>query len=236
MSSIDPISKTDDLVFRCGTDLPCFNLCCRGLNQTITGYDILKISRFKNITTQKFLVAYSFSYTGKQTGMPVVSLFEQPEKDNSCIFLDDSGCSVYKARPLACRLYPAARGISKDKRTGKLKEHFAIISEDHCEGFGLGSSMTIAQWIEDQGAQDYIEANDLFMQLVLDLGEKGIKPDKDQKELILTGCYNLDLFLEQIISGSIDNTGMPDLEELKNNELLLFKTGVQWTRDQLLKT
>lgn len=235
MSSIDPISKTDDLLFNCNNELSCFNMCCHNLNQTLTGFDILKLARTKNISTKEFIKRFAFTYTGKQTGIPVVSLFQQPDNDNACIFLEKSGCSTYDARPLSCRLYPVARGISIDRRTDKTIEHFAIISEDHCKGFGIGNMMTIKDWLKDQDANDYIDANDFFMSLILDLGKNGIKPDKEQKDIIILGCYNSDLFLEKLISGEIKTKNSPNTEDLKNNDILLFKEGVRWTREQLIR-
>ncbi|MCB9480822.1 MAG: YkgJ family cysteine cluster protein [Desulfobacteraceae bacterium] len=231
MSSIDPISKNDDILFECKPDSLCGNLCCCGINQTLTGYDILKLSRLKNLTTDKFLKRYTFSYTGKQTKIPVVSLFEQPDKNNACIFLDSS-CTVYDARPLSCRLYPVARGISKDKRTGKLIEHFAVINEDQCTGFGKGNYMSVSEWILDQKASDYIEANDFFMNLILDISSKNTVLDKSMKDIFIKGCYNLDLLLEDI--RNLQTSIKTDIKELENNPLLLFKTGVEWTRSQIL--
>jgi len=235
MSSIDPISKTDDLFFGCTPDSNCGNLCCCGINQNLTGYDILRLSRFKNISTETFLKRYTFSYTGKQTHIPVVSLFEQPDKENACIFLD-SLCTVYDARPLSCRLYPVARGVSKDKRTGRIIEHFAVINEEQCTGFGKGKIMPVSDWLKDQNAEDYIQANDFFMNFVLDYTSKGLKTDKSQRELFIKGCYNLDLFLEELKSGKITPAQPVKINELEENPLMLFKTGVTWTRNQLIIT
>jgi len=234
MPSIDPISKTDDIIFECVPDSNCGNLCCCGINQALTGYDILRLSRFKNISTGAFLKKYTFSYTGKQTHIPVVSLFEQPDKENACIFLDNS-CTVYDARPLSCRLYPVARGVSKDKKTGRIIEHFAVINEEQCTGFGRGKTMAISDWLKDQNSEDYIEANDFFMDFVLDFTSKGLKPDKNQKEIFIKGCYNPDLFLEELKADKITPVQPVNISELEENPLMLFKTGVAWTRNQLIK-
>ncbi|MDY0131074.1 MAG: YkgJ family cysteine cluster protein [Desulforegulaceae bacterium] len=234
MPSIDPISKTDDIFFGCAPDSNCGNLCCCEINQSLTGYDILMLSRFKKISTDSFLKRYTFTYTGKQTHIPVVSLFEQPDKNNACIFLEDS-CTVYDARPISCRLYPVARGISKDKKTGKIKEHFAIINEDQCTGFGKGKTMSISEWLKDQNTNDYIEANDFFMDFVLDYMPKDLKLDKNQREIFIKGCYNSDLFLEDLKTGKISYSEPVNADELENNPLKLFKTGIKWTREQLIK-
>lgn len=234
MASIDPISKNDDIVFKCTKDIPCFNKCCHGLNQTLTGFDILKMARQKQMPTYSFLKHYTFSYTGKQTGVPVVNLFEQPDKENACIFLAEEGCGVYEARPLSCRLYPVARGVSIDAKNHKIREHYAVINEDHCEGFGKGFTMTVLEWIKDQEANEYIEANDHFMELLIEISKNGIKPDKTQKDIILLGCYNSDLFLEKLEAGELSMTNTPDIAELKQNDLLLFKTGVEWAKQQIL--
>jgi hypothetical protein len=233
MPSIDPISKTDDMLFGCTPDSNCGNLCCCGINQTLTGYDILMLSRFKDMTTEKFLKRYTFTYTGKQTHIPVISLFEQPDMDNACILLDKK-CTVYEARPLSCRLYPVARGVSKDKRSGRLIEHYAVINEEQCTGFGKGSPMPVSDWLEDQNAGSYIEASDFFMNFILDYTSKGLKPDKNARELFIKGCYNLDIFLEELKTGKIILSQPADIKLLEENPLMLFKTGVTWTRSQLL--
>lgn len=234
-SYIDPIGKKDNLLFKCDSSLACFNSCCHNLNQTITGFDILNLSRAKNITTDKFIRQYSFLYTGKQTGFPVASLFQQPDKDNACIFLEESGCSVYRARPLSCRLYPAARGISIDKKTKNINEHFAIINEDHCKGFGHGSKMTIEDWLRDQETDVHIQANDILMSLVLKINSGSIEIDKEKRKIIELGCYNLDEFLAKLLNNEIRLDNEINLDELKTNNLLLFKTGIKWTEKQLLE-
>ena len=35
-----PLARDDQFQFACGPEVPCFNACCRDLNQFLTPYDL----------------------------------------------------------------------------------------------------------------------------------------------------------------------------------------------------
>ena len=57
--------------------------------------------------------------------------------------------------------YPVARALQRSRRDGRLSEHFALIRESHCRGFGQGPTMTVHQWIAGQGAREGLDAESL---------------------------------------------------------------------------
>lgn len=97
--------------FRCIA--PECNLCCSG--KAGEGYvwvtaddmeNMAKILDMKfDVFTRKYIRQINWSF----------SLIEKP--NNDCIFLTDTGCSVYEARPGQCRTYPFWAENMKSKKT-----------------------------------------------------------------------------------------------------------------------
>ena len=73
------------------------------------------------------------------------------EKENyDCIFLSDTGCKVYDARPLQCRTYPFWKGIadSPESWKGEMKS---------CPGIGKGrcySTKEVKEIMESNGKSE----------------------------------------------------------------------------------
>ena len=119
--TVAPLEKYQTFCFTCSPEVTCYNACCRNLNQVLTPYDVLCLRQFLNMSSSDFLSRYTEASTGPATGLPVVSLRFSDADDLACPFVTDAGCRVYPARPASCRTYPLARGISRDRKTGRLR-------------------------------------------------------------------------------------------------------------------
>src|SRR5262249_41948118 len=85
-----------------------------------------------------------------------IALAQTP--DGACVFLGPDGCTVHPDRPLVCRLYPLGRHLSWDG-----SERFSHL-EPHPRSAGrLTGQGTIAEYLEDQGAEPFIQAADESM-------------------------------------------------------------------------
>lgn len=161
-----PLEPEETFQFACHGKVPCFNHCCRDLNQALTPYDVLCLKNYLNVTSRQFIQTYASVYTGPSTGLPVVSLRFGDDEEKRCPFVTPGGCSVYAARPASCRIYPLARALKRDRSDGRISEHFAVVREPHCRGFEQPETQTVRQWIEGQHLETYLAMNDALMELI----------------------------------------------------------------------
>lgn len=201
-----PIGLDEAFEFACHKDVPCFNHCCRDLNQALTPYDVLRLKKYLKISSQEFIQRYAVIYSGPSTGLPVVSLRFEADGEKECPFVTPDGCRVYEARPASCRIYPLARAIQKSRVDGTVSEHFAVLKEPHCRGFEQKGRQTVRQWIEDQGLDVYHRMNDALMEIIalknqFRPGELSI----EDQQMVRMAFYDLETLKERAMSGKLPN-------------------------------
>ena len=232
-----PISIDDTFKFSCSAEVPCFNECCRDLNQFLTPYDILCLKKHLGMTSGAFLERYTTQHTGPETGLPVIALKPDDALNLKCPFVTESGCSVYNARPASCRMYPLARAVSRSRKTGKVTEHFALIKEPHCRGFEQETTQTVRQWIENQKIAVYNEMNDLLMEIISMKNHTIPGPlDMKSSHSFYIALYDLDRFRPHIFEkGLLDDFHLDSdiLEAVKKDDVELLKIGHRWIKQML---
>ena len=226
---IRPIAADENFRFECTKNVPCFNACCRNLNQFLTPYDILQLKNHLGISSGRFLERYTVQNIGPETGLPVICLKPLPGNDLQCPFVTPDGCSVYSSRPSSCRIYPVARAISRNRETGKVSEHFALINEDHCCGFEQNKIQTVKEWMCNQDVIACNQVNDLFLE-VISLKARLLPGPLDlrSKHLFHIALYDIDAFKKQTFEdGLADDMHLKEslLNELKRDEIELLKFG-----------
>ncbi|GBC59216.1 Fe-S oxidoreductase [Desulfonema ishimotonii] len=235
-----PIDMDESFEFSCGPDVPCFNECCRDLNQFLTPYDILRLKNHLGMRAEAFLDRYTTQHTGPETGLPVVVLRQNPDADFKCPFVAPEGCRVYEARPASCRTYPLARLASRSRETGQISEYYALMKEPHCQGFGQQKTQTVREWIRSQGIEIYNEMNDRFMEIIAMKNKQHPGPlDIKERHIFHLGCYDLDNFRSQVFEKGLPArvNVLPELaEQAKTDDLPLLKIGYQWVQDALFGT
>ncbi|TYT76315.1 YkgJ family cysteine cluster protein [Desulfobotulus mexicanus] len=237
--SLQPIAPDQLLCFDCHAGQPCFNQCCRDISQFLYPYDILRLKKNLNIKTSDFLASYCTIHDGESSGLPVVSLKLDESNQHACPFLGENGCCVYEDRPAACRIFPLARGLVRDRATGSLQAHYARIPDPVCKGFESKKNNTLKEWIASQEMEIYDRMNDAMMPLISlknRLMPGALQPE--QRHIFILGCYNLDDFRKAVYeSGELQGifphqrlTGAENSEE----ELLLL--AMDWVRHRLFGT
>jgi Fe-S-cluster containining protein len=231
---ITPISLQESFHFSCSPDVPCFNECCRDLNQFLTPYDILRLKNHLGLSSGKFLRNYTSQHTGPESGLPIITLKPTDPHKLTCPFVTDTGCRVYENRPSSCRTYPLMRAVSHSRSTGEMTAQFMVLRESHCLGFEEGKTRTPRQWIEEQGLAVYNENNDKLMQII-SLKNRLIQGPLDLKSshLFNTALYDLDNFRLKIQnSGLMDNFHVDSriMDAALKNDVALLDLGMEWIK------
>ncbi len=231
-----PVGLDDPMGFECASENPCFNECCRDLNQALTPYDILRLKKALDISSQDFLREFTSRHSGPDSGLPIITFKPNPGTGHACPFVKEEGCSVYDDRPASCRMYPLARAIARSRETGEIAEFFALIEEEHCQGFGRGDK-TVAQWLAGQDVDLHNHNNDKLMELI-SLKNK-ILPGRlegAQSDLFYLALYDLDEFRDQIKNhGRLDGFELPAevMEQLLAKDEVLLDFGIAWVKNML---
>jgi Fe-S-cluster containining protein len=235
--NLTPISLDDPFRYECSETVPCFNECCRDLNQFLSPYDILRLKSHLGMSANDFLAQYCSQHTGPESGLPIITLKPKEAPQLTCPFVTPAGCRVYPDRPSSCRTYPLVRAISKSRETGKISEHFMVIKEPHCLGFHEKKEQTVRQWIEHQGITVYNEFNDMLMEII-SLKNRLIPGPLDIKSRYIfhLALYDLDNFRSQIFVNDLLNDFDVDqklLEDAKTSDVALLMLGLTWVKREV---
>lgn len=231
-----PVSLNDTVHFGCHPGVSCFNACCHDVSQFLYPYDILRLKTRLKMDAASFLDRHCLIHEGPETGLPIVSFKLDASRDWACPFVGETGCSVYEDRPASCRMYPLARGLVRDRATGAITEHFALIREPHCMGFGSTGERTVAQWLESQEVALYNEMNDKMMEII-SLKNRALPGplQPKEKQIFVTGCYDLDGFRESVLATDALRAIFPEdrLEKAAKDDTLLLALALDWVRHSL---
>lgn len=232
------LSGDTTLQFRCHPKIACFNACCKNIDISLTPYDILRLRRRLGISSDDFLARYTVPYEMEKDGLVGIKL-RPVDKGTACRFMIEEGCSVYTDRPTACRYYPLA--LLSLRRQDEYTDHnaYALVQEDHCLGHHESRSLSIEEYRQEQGVNEYDDLGRGWRQLVLKKKSSGPtvgKPSKRSLQLFFMVCYDLDRFRQ-----FIENPGFREIYDLADDffqklrvddiELMLF--GFQFLRQVL---
>jgi uncharacterized protein len=221
--------------FACHCGVPCFNDCCRDLNQALSPYDVLRLRKHLGLSWQDFLRRYAEVHIGPATGLPVVSLRFSDAADRSCPFVTDKGCRVYDARPTSCRLYPLARALRRSREDGSLSVHYALLRESHCRGFEQSQSQTVEQWIASQGMAEGLAVNDDLMVLIA--RKNSLRPGpltNTQQQWLQMALYDLEGLKTSAAGGMLDAVNAKPLPA-KHDDRAWLAWGLAWIQDALFR-
>lgn len=214
-----PVHFDDRFQFQCHRGVPCFNHCCRDLNQALTPYDVLMLRKHLELSWQGFKETFAAVHTGPATGLPVVSLRFDPAASQRCPFVGDQGCRVYAARPSSCRLYPLARALGRSPDDGRVTAHYALLQEQHCRGFEQGPAISVEQWIADQKLAAYFSANDALLELIAlknRLGKGSLPPI--QQQWAQMALYDLDTLKQLATNDQLAGISRPGIDPLPDHD------------------
>ena len=216
--------------FRCHKDIDCFNACCKNIDIMLTPYDILRLKQRLGITSTEFLRQYTEPFEFAKNSIGGVK-YKPAEGTNACQFVTDEGCSVYEDRPTACRYYPIGLLSTRRQDENFDRASYALVQEDHCHGHFEDRKLTIDEYREEQGLEDYDEHGRAWRQLILKVKSAGPAIGNMSKTSLMfffMACYDLDRLREFVKSTGFSTTYDIDqatLDELLNDDMALLRFG-----------
>jgi len=233
------LSIADKFRFSCHKGLSCFGKCCGDVNIFLTPYDVLRMKRVLNLSSEEFLEKYTLSIVLQDQQLPVALLKMGDDEHKKCPFVIPEGCSIYTDRPWACRMYPLGLASSKTESSG---EEFCFIVEEEgglCLGFKEDKEWTVKEWLVDQEVDTYNKKSEAYMQLTLHKHfQEGKELGPANVQMFYQTCYNLDWFRRQLLESSFfDRFEFEDeiIEKIKTDDEELLNIGLDWLRFALFK-
>jgi len=226
----------DRFSFQCGSQLSCFGKCCHDVSIVLTPYDALRMKRGLGIDSSEFLEQYTLRLQNAEQKFPVVILKMQDEAQNPskpCQFLSERGCGIYRDRPWACRMYPLGVAEPQNPSPQNQRFHF-LIQENICQGHDLGASLSVREWIECQGIEEFEAMSTGFKELTLHdfwNGKRALTPA--QADMFYMACYDLDRFRRFVFETRFLQLFEIDearVEALRTDDQELLDFGMQWLR------
>ncbi|MBW1649643.1 MAG: YkgJ family cysteine cluster protein [Deltaproteobacteria bacterium] len=200
------IKKEETFLFECHPDLTCFNICCRNLKLFLYPYDIIKLKQALNISSDEFIDKHTDIIIRPETCFPEVLLKMAENRQKTCPFLQNNGCSVYNARPYACRTFPMEQGLiyNEDKKTAAPVYFFK--PPEFCMGKNQKKEWTPETWIKDQDAVLYNNKTILWSKIKsLFYQYPPWTPDNTDNPKLkasFMALYNIDKFREFVFSST----------------------------------
>ena len=221
--------------FRCHKDIDCFNACCKNIDIMLTPYDIIRLKKRLGITSTEFLREYTEAFEFGKNSVGGVK-YKPKEGTHECQFVTDEGCSVYEDRPTACRYYPIGLMSTRRQDENFDRASYALVTEDHCHGHFEDRKLTIDEYREEQGLEDYDELGRAWRQLILKVKSAGPaigNMSKTSLKFFFMACYDMDRFREFVRSEGFSTTYEVDqetLDKLMEDDLELLAFGDRMIR------
>ncbi|MGA2400976.1 MAG: YkgJ family cysteine cluster protein [Syntrophobacteraceae bacterium] len=223
--------------FACHPGVPCFTECCRDLNLLLTPYDVMRLKNGLGLSSDEFLDLYTDCGFDENRPLPMIHLQMGQNEARTCPFVTPEGCSVYRDRPSACRIYPIARASRLHRVHGSVLENYFVLHEDHCLGFEQEQCWKIDEWLSDQGLEDYYEHNDLWMAILTHPRLRNGRLPEKQQQMFYLASYNLDKFREMVFNSrflSLFQIEEDKIEQLRTSETALLKLAFGWMQFSFL--
>lgn len=224
--------------FRCYKGIDCFNACCSNIDITLTPYDIIRLKNRLELNSAQFLQQYAVPYEMEKDGIAGVKL-KPVDEGTQCRFMTDEGCSVYEDRPTACRYYPVALVSMRKQDEYTDSNYYALVEEEHCHGHQDDRRLTIDEYREEQGLEEYDRHTRGWRQLILKKKSGGPAigtPPKKSRQLFFMTCYNIDEFRLFVNSDGFKNSFKLDdetYERINADETELLEFGYRLLRQVL---
>lgn len=150
------LTDSDLLQLTCGA-AGCSSTCCKATAPIVLNpYELARVCKATRMSYEDLLDVVD---TDRAKGFPLVML----PRDPACHFWTATGCRIYEARPLACRLFPLGRVFENDR------SHIVLPEVNRCSGLVPTPAKTVAAYLQEQDTALFIEMADRWIEFVSDI-------------------------------------------------------------------
>jgi len=157
------LSGSDLLQLACGSGGCSANCCTKSAPIVLNPYEIALICSASGMSYEDLLDIVD---TDRAKGFPLVML----PRDPSCHFWSSQGCRIYRARPLACRLYPLGRVFDQGQ------SHIVQPELNICTGLAPSPAGTVGDYLASQDVEMQIRMADQWIEFVSEIEQLSL-PD-----------------------------------------------------------
>ncbi len=150
------LTDSDLLQLTCGA-AGCSSTCCKATAPIVLNpYELARVCKATRMSYEDLLDVVD---TDRAKGFPLVML----PRDPACHFWTATGCRIYEARPLACRLFPLGRVFENGR------SHIVLPEVNRCSGLVPAPAKTVAAYLQEQDTALFIEMADRWIEFVSDI-------------------------------------------------------------------
>ena len=230
------LGSTDTFNFRCHPEIACFNRCCRNLNLFLYPYDVVRLKKRLNMSSDGFLENHVDIVLRPSNFFPEVLLKMSDNPERTCPFLKPSGCSVYPDRPDTCRTFPVEQGVLFDVEKDKAETIHFFRPPDFCLGQHENKEWTTQSWSKDQDAVVYHEMTARWSALrrlfqTDPWGSEG--PQGPKAKMAFMATYNMDRFREFLFKSTFlkrYKITPKVLKRIRSSDAELMTFGFEWVK------
>ncbi len=143
--------------------------------------DIYNIAKKKGMTMQEVVEAYTETYIGHNSRIPIVHLLSNGPKGACPLLIADGRCSVHDCKPTVCALFPLGRVAINSKdgqplKDGELPKIKYILTDHDC---GSAKKVnTVRSWLAKFGIPEQDEFYLLWNKVLMGLTPMVMKLEK----------------------------------------------------------
>lgn len=136
---IQEVRMEEHIAYHCN----CCGDCCRNIENAVMldGYDLYRLAKHFQTTVMQAINRYATPMSLDETGYPIFVL-NTIGSNASCIFLKGNRCSVQRAKPRTCRLYPFTAGPGDDD--AQLRYYLCLEKTRHFDG----GQIQVGNWLK----------------------------------------------------------------------------------------
>jgi Fe-S-cluster containining protein len=183
--------------------------CCFGNVVMLNPWDLYSLSKEKSISPRAFRDQYC-EYGGIKLQFNGIANKKGKQACNQ--YIEGSGCSVHKGRPLACRLFPLGRQIQNNKVQYIYQgDRFPCLNE--CPEVLKLPKLTVGTYLEGQKTETFEIAQDMYLSIMQNIAD-----------------VSFELLLDTGLSESGDKQTLPIWREMakEDPEILKKRIGQEW--------
>lgn len=190
----------------------CGKCCINREDILLSPIDVYNMAKELSITTKEFFETYCEAYIGSDSQMPIMRL--KPRGSiKRCPLLKDRKCSVHKAKPVVCAMFPIGRCVpaeSYDKKTKSITKVDYIFTDPGCGDDS--ENHTIREWFNEFG----IPLDDVFfrkwMSFFIRLATKFRDAEPNTAPGVMQKAWDITL-VKMYLDYDLNKDFMPQFEE-----------------------